>query len=66
MVDVVLHHIGYVDAEFRKQKLNRDRRLLLMEFQEQPNDPFTLFNLGGSYLELNQQAEALTHLRRSL
>ena len=34
--------------------------------QEQPDDPFTLFNLGCSFHELGQFEKALPHLRRSL
>src|SRR5262249_36598088 len=42
--DVVIHHIGYRDSELRARKLVRDYRLLLLEDQESPDDPFTLFN----------------------
>ena len=49
--DVVIHHIGYQDAHVRQLKLKRDQRLLLLEDQENPDNPFTLFNLGSAFLE---------------
>jgi len=48
------------DILARKQAL----RLLLMEYAEQPHDPFTLFNLGHVYHE--QVREALSMFQRSL
>jgi len=41
-------------------------RLLLLEQAEQPDHPFTLFNLGMSYLDLKRPADALPLLERSL
>ncbi len=64
--DVVIHHVGYQDPAVRGSKLQRDLRLLLLEDGEQPDDPFTLFNLGSVYQELGRHAEALPALRRSL
>src|SRR5438128_9125567 len=46
------------------RKRERDLRLLLLEYAEQPDHPFTLFNLGMSYLD--RPAEALPFLERSL
>jgi GT2 family glycosyltransferase/tetratricopeptide (TPR) repeat protein len=63
---VVIHHTGYQDPSLRRQKLQRDLRLLKLEETEQPNHPFTLFNLGSVYQEMGQTAEALTLFRRSL
>jgi hypothetical protein len=37
-----------------------------MEYGEQPEHPFTLFNLGSSYLELNRAVEELPLLEKSL
>jgi tetratricopeptide (TPR) repeat protein len=64
--DVTVTHTGYVDLDLRRRKLARDLRLLEMEFLEQPDDPFTLFNLGSVRREMGQPAEALPLLRRSL
>jgi glycosyltransferase involved in cell wall biosynthesis/tetratricopeptide (TPR) repeat protein len=64
--DVVVHHVGYQDPVVRQQKLQRDLEILLLEYREQPNHPFTLFNLGMTYRELGKIAEALDFYRRSL
>ncbi len=64
--DVVIHHTGHEDAALRWRRLDRDLRLLLLENEERPNDPFTLFNLGALYDEIGRPAEALPLLERSL
>jgi len=64
--DVVVQHIGYVDPAVRRQKLDRDVRLLTLENQEHPDDPFVLFNLGSVFSESARPADALPLLRRSL
>ena len=64
--DIHIHHVGYQDPALRHRKLQRDIRLLLMEDAETPDDPFTLFNLGSVYLELEQTSQAIPLLERSL
>jgi len=64
--DIVIHHAGHEDAAVRRRRLDRDQRLLLLENQERPDDPFTLFNLGALYDEIERPAEALPLLQRSL
>jgi glycosyltransferase involved in cell wall biosynthesis len=64
--DVVIRHAGHEDPGLRRRKLERDLRLLLIENEEQPDDPFTLFNLGALYREIERPADALPLLRRSL
>jgi tetratricopeptide (TPR) repeat protein len=64
--DVAVHHVGYVDADLRKRKLARDLRLLELEKAEQPDDPFTLFNLGSVFNELGDLPAAIATLDASL
>jgi tetratricopeptide (TPR) repeat protein len=64
--DVVIAHTGYTDPALRRRKLQRDLRLLHLENEEHPGDPFTLFNLGSIYQELGRHADALPLLRQSL
>lgn len=64
--DVNIHHVGYVDRKVRAGKLQRDLRLLTLEHQEQPNDPFTNFNLAQAYQEQGRFAEALECFEKSL
>jgi glycosyltransferase involved in cell wall biosynthesis len=64
--DIVINHTGYLDPEHLQRKQQRNLHLLELERIEQPDEPFTLFNMGFSYLELHRPAEALPLLRRSL
>ncbi len=64
--DICIDHSGYTDPALRRRKSQRNLRLLQLEEAEQPNDPFTLFNLGWAYVELQQFAQAIPYLRRSL
>jgi RNA polymerase sigma factor (sigma-70 family) len=64
--DVVITHTGYADPALRGRKLQRDLRLLEMEYAEQPHDPFTLFNLGQACAELRQYERAAAMLQESL
>jgi tetratricopeptide (TPR) repeat protein len=63
---VTVTHVGYAVEGARVRKLQRDMRLLQLEDQDHPNDPFTQFNLGCLLLESGQPAEALERLNQSL
>ncbi|MBN9524336.1 glycosyltransferase, partial [bacterium] len=63
---VTVRHVGYVDPALRRRKLGRDLRLLELERDEQPGDPFTLFNLGCVYHELGDLPAAAAALEASL
>jgi GT2 family glycosyltransferase/Flp pilus assembly protein TadD len=62
---VIIDHVGYQDAGARRGKLERNLRLLEMDFAERPDDPFTLFNLGWTLMDLGRTDEALTHLQNA-
>ena len=62
---IFIEHTGYQDPKVYRRKLERNLRLLVLEDQERPNDPFTLMNLGWAYQELGQSATALTCYERS-
>lgn len=64
--DVVIDHAGFQEPALQEGKVERNLRLLLLELQEQPHEPFVLFNLASVYLGRGQAAQALPHLRRSL
>ncbi len=64
--DIVIHHHGYQDPRLRRRKLERNRRLLLLDQAERPDDPLILFNLATLHLDLGQPAEAVTFLQRGL
>jgi glycosyltransferase involved in cell wall biosynthesis len=64
--DVTVRHTGYTDPVLRRRKLLRDEAILRAELEEQPNEPFALFNLGSIALEREDWRTALEHLRASL
>ena len=64
--DVVIDHVGYQDAKFRRGKLERNLRLLELDHAERPDDAFTLFNLGWTLLDLGRATDALPHLQHAL
>jgi len=49
-----------------QRKLNRDLRLLRMDFAVNPQDSSTLVHLGMAYLHLGRWTDARQHLRRVL
>jgi tetratricopeptide (TPR) repeat protein len=65
-VDVVIDHVGYVDPALRGRKLQRDLRLLEEQHRQLGDEPFTLFNLGATHLEMGQMNIALPFLEASL
>ena len=64
--DVVIRHIGYQDSSLKAIKLQRNLRLMRLDEQEHPNDPFVLYNLGRAYERLDRIAESLPYWKRSL
>jgi tetratricopeptide (TPR) repeat protein len=64
--DVTIEHSGYQNAELSRAKDARNVRLMELELQEQPDDPWTRFNLGQTLFALGRNAEAIDHLQRAL
>lgn len=49
--DITINHYGYLDKTIaEKDKRKRNIPILLKELEKNPNDSFTLFNLGNEYL----------------
>jgi GT2 family glycosyltransferase/tetratricopeptide (TPR) repeat protein len=65
--DVFVIHSGCDHSpEGRTKKNERDLYLLDLELKEQPEHPFTLFNLGMTYADIQQFEAAVEFLRRCL
>jgi glycosyltransferase involved in cell wall biosynthesis/predicted Zn-dependent protease len=64
--DVVIEHVGFAEPELQAGKIERNRRLLELELEDRPDDPFVLYNLGGVALTAGQHDQALDYLQRSL
>ncbi|MFI5456415.1 MAG: glycosyltransferase, partial [Isosphaerales bacterium] len=63
---ITVRHTGYVDKPLRARKLDRDTKILREDVEDQPDDPFILFNLGSISVERQDWLAALGFLRRSL
>jgi tetratricopeptide (TPR) repeat protein len=63
--DIAIGHSGYQNPDFTRGKLERNLALLQRDHNDRPHDPYVLFNLGWTYLDLGQAVEALPLLRDS-
>ena len=65
--DIVIDHSGSDQSpEGRAKKLARDLRILELEYQEKPDHPFTLFNLGMTYDQAGDYEKAIGFLWQSI
>jgi FkbM family methyltransferase len=65
--DIFVVHAGYDHSpEGQRKKLERDLRLLNLELQEEPEHPFTLFNLGMTHADVGEHERAVDFLRRCI
>ena len=62
----VVHSGSDPSPEAQDRKRRRDLHLLHLELREQPEHPFTLFNLGMTYADAGRFEEAAEFLRRSI
>jgi GT2 family glycosyltransferase/tetratricopeptide (TPR) repeat protein/2-polyprenyl-3-methyl-5-hydroxy-6-metoxy-1,4-benzoquinol methylase len=62
----VVHSGSDLSPEGQARKLARDLRILTLEGNDRPNHPFTLFNLGMTYLELKRYDDATTCLSKTI
>ena len=62
----VVHSGSDRSATGREQKLQRDFKLLFLDLKDRPDHPFVLFNLGMTYADTDQHADAVHWLKRCL
>ncbi len=62
----VVHSGSDQSPQAQKRKFERDLRILELELSERPEHPFTLFNLGMTYVHAQRFGEAAGYLRRSI
>jgi tetratricopeptide (TPR) repeat protein len=60
--DIEIDHVGYLDLAAVRRKLQRNIRLLQMDYAVDPTDTSTLFHLGITYSRVGTYAEARKHL----
>lgn len=62
---VIIHHTGYTDEIMQeKDKTNRNLPLMLQEVEENP-DAYNLYNMGKTYLSINEHAKAIEYFQRA-
>lgn len=60
-------HYGYLAAEFvAKNKAQRNHRINMKLVEQDPNNPFYLYSLGGSCINLGDQEGAIANYLRAL
>jgi GT2 family glycosyltransferase/tetratricopeptide (TPR) repeat protein/glycosyltransferase involved in cell wall biosynthesis len=65
--DIVIDHAGSDQSpEGRARKLERDLRILVLEYHERPDHPFTLFNLGMTHEHAGNYEQAIGFLWQSI
>jgi glycosyltransferase involved in cell wall biosynthesis/cytochrome c-type biogenesis protein CcmH/NrfG len=64
--DIFVKHSGSDQSRAgRQRKHERDLRLLELELQDRPGNPFALFNLGMTYADAGRHADAIDALESS-
>jgi glycosyltransferase involved in cell wall biosynthesis len=62
--DVKIHHYGYMDETVvKKDKINRNLKLLRQMLEDNPDDPFVLYNIGMEYFRVGDLNNALESFR---
>lgn len=65
-IPLSFHHAGYEDSLRMPKKLERNLALLEKDYQNNPDDPYTLFQLGSTLRLLKRQREALFYFEQAL
>ena len=64
---IYVTHVGYQGNDaYRTEKANRNLKLLLRELEAQPDDPYTLYQIGNSYFYSKQYAQAIPYFERAM
>ncbi|MGE0529158.1 MAG: glycosyltransferase, partial [Bdellovibrionales bacterium] len=63
---IVIDHAGFAENTQQQGKVDRNLRLLELDLNENPNDAFTLFNLGAIAYSRRQNQIAQDFFQRSL
>ena len=60
-------HVGYKgDSDDRAKKADRNLRLLLIELEENPDDPYILYQIGKAYFYEQKYKEAIPYLEHAM
>lgn len=64
--DILVIHYGYSDdGPKKRERQERNLRLLLMEIKERPGDPLLHYHLGATYQSMGEIQKAIEHLEQA-
>lgn len=64
---IYVTHVGYQGNDaYRAEKADRNLKLLLRELEAQPDDSYTLYQIGNSYFYSKQYAQAIPYFERAM
>lgn len=66
LLSLTLRHDGYEDPARMQEKAARNLTLLLKEYDRNPNDDYTLFQIAQSYRALTKYEQALIYFEKAL
>lgn len=65
--DIIINHLGYAkDEKNLQEKRLRNLKLLKLELESNPDNWYTAYNLGQTYMLLDMMAEAKVFLKRAI
>lgn len=64
-IPLIVDHSGYVSMELAQQKADRNLSLLLEELKSNPNDAYTLFQIGQAHYMVCDYEKALPYFEQS-
>lgn len=66
-IPIFMTHVGYTGDSTAKQiKANRNLSLLLIELEQNPNDPYILYQIGKAYYYMQDYRNALIYFGKAL
>ncbi len=62
---VRIKHYGYIKANSGEKKFNRNMTILNKVLEENPDEPFHLFNMGNQYMSIGDYKKALEYYQKA-
>ena len=66
ILEIPVFHRGYIDVEILNKKLERNKKLLEVALEENPEDHSLLVYMGKTYMEENELDKAEEYYRRAI
>jgi tetratricopeptide (TPR) repeat protein len=63
-LDIIIDHMGYDDAEAKREKAQRNLSILTGDLQKAPGNPYLHFHIANTYSVLGEHAKSIEHYER--